>query len=369
MPVRDRQSELSLNDLSHAVGLPPRRIRLWIARGLIDPPIGRTRSARYTHRHVQQLQAVKDWREAGYSLERIHQLRQNTRPTHDSIAPGTAEAWHRQVIDDGIELHLRGTHDEQTPENEPRLDSSQIPQLREHVRRTYERLQTSETSHENGRRRQAPPPEPAQTPHPQTERTPERVQEPDGGVVVFSGPMIDAPDQPEPRFPAWLEPRVKQAIHAAVQAFRPRIGVGAAACGSDILFLETVLEQGGSIHVVLPFDIGDFLRSSVLIGPNGRWAERYYQLLDQADSVVLARYRPQGDNDRDYERSNNKADVIAQDLAQARGMALRALAVWDAHADSPRGGVGKRIQQWEAIGFQPELIDLAALRQQACAAS
>jgi DNA-binding transcriptional MerR regulator len=367
--MRHRQSELSLNDLSHVVGLPARRIRLWIARGLVDPPIGRTRSARYTHRHVQQLQAVKDWREAGYSLERIHQLRQNARSTHDPIAPGTTEAWQRQVIDDGIELHIRGTPDEQTPEHEPLLDSSQIPQLREHVKRTYERLQTSETSHEDGPRRQTPRPEPAPTPHPQAEPTPGRAQAPDGGVVVFSGPMIDAPDQPEPRFPAWLEPRVKQAIQAAVKAFRPRIGVGTAACGSDILFLETVLEQGGSIHVVLPFDIGDFLRSSVLIDPNGRWAERYYQLLDQADSVVLARYRPQGDNDRDWERSNKKADVIAQDLARARGMVLHALAVWDAHADSPRGGVGKRLQQWEAGGFQPELIDLAALRQQACAAS
>ena len=46
-----------------------------------------------------------------------------------------------------------------------------------------------------------------------------------------------------------------------------RVGYGAAACGADILFHETLIEFGGESHVVLPFNPADFEQQSVEIVP------------------------------------------------------------------------------------------------------
>ncbi|NEQ33558.1 MAG: DUF4071 domain-containing protein, partial [Leptolyngbya sp. SIO4C5] len=73
-------------------------------------------------------------------------------------------------------------------------------------------------------------------------------------VVVFCGHMIDRPDRPVPRFPPDLAPRVYQAIRDRLQQLNARLGYASAACGSDILFLEALLELQGELHVVLPFE-------------------------------------------------------------------------------------------------------------------
>ena len=84
-------------------------------------------------------------------------------------------------------------------------------------------------------------------------------------VVVCVGHMIDRPGRSRARFPPELEPAVRGAIRERLSALDGRIGFSSAACGADILFLETVLELGGDVHVVLPYDQEMFVRDSVEI--------------------------------------------------------------------------------------------------------
>ena len=67
-------------------------------------------------------------------------------------------------------------------------------------------------------------------------------------VVAFSGHMIDAPDRPQPRFPASLEYEVALALRAQAAAYRSSIGFSQAACGADILFLEAMQDMAMQTH-------------------------------------------------------------------------------------------------------------------------
>ena len=50
---------LSLEQVCQVTDRTPRQIRLYISRGAVAPPIGRTSSARYTRKHLRQIATVK----------------------------------------------------------------------------------------------------------------------------------------------------------------------------------------------------------------------------------------------------------------------------------------------------------------------
>src|SRR6202043_1892681 len=72
-------------------------------------------------------------------------------------------------------------------------------------------------------------------------------------LVVFSGHMLDSPDRRVPRFPGHCELSVRSAINKQLDTLSAGIGFSSAACGSDILFLEAMLDRGAVVHVVLPW--------------------------------------------------------------------------------------------------------------------
>ena len=63
-----------LADLCVLADLSVRTVRYYIQLGLVDRPIGETRGAYYTDRHLQQLLTIKKWTDAGLSLERVREL-------------------------------------------------------------------------------------------------------------------------------------------------------------------------------------------------------------------------------------------------------------------------------------------------------
>src|SRR5207245_3828341 len=113
-------------------------------------------------------------------------------------------------------------------------------------------------------------------------------------VAVFAGHMIDRPERTSPRFPPKLEPAVKAAIDQRIEQRGIGVGYAAAACGSDILFLEAILERGGEAHDILPYDKEEFLRDSVEIVPGADWGQRYWRVLERATQVLAAAERPLG---------------------------------------------------------------------------
>ena len=96
----------SLEQLAALCELPARTVRYYIQRGLVDRPVGETRAAHYTQRHLDQLLTVRKWTRAGLSLERVQELLTDPVPAVPPRprGPGTVEVWSHLVVDDGVEL-------------------------------------------------------------------------------------------------------------------------------------------------------------------------------------------------------------------------------------------------------------------------
>ena len=96
----------SLDELAALADLSRRTIRYYIQLGLVDRPVGETRAAHYTAKHLEQLLHIRKWTQAGVSLERIRELLSGEPPPVPARArgPGTVEVRSHLVVADGIEL-------------------------------------------------------------------------------------------------------------------------------------------------------------------------------------------------------------------------------------------------------------------------
>jgi DNA-binding transcriptional MerR regulator len=65
------QEQWTLAELAAETGVPPRTIRYYIARGILDGPRQGGRGAWYDRGHVAQLGRIREWQEAGWTLARI----------------------------------------------------------------------------------------------------------------------------------------------------------------------------------------------------------------------------------------------------------------------------------------------------------
>jgi class 3 adenylate cyclase len=166
-------------------------------------------------------------------------------------------------------------------------------------------------------------------------------------VVVFTGHMIDAPGRPEPRFPPSLEGAVREALADGLAKIKARIGYSAAACGSDLLFVESMFDRGGEVNLVLPFNRDDFVETSVRHGGE-QWVRRF----DRAIKIV-------GDVFTRYATTEKYlgctelfyyGQTLLFGLAELRARWLDTrpwlVAVHDPSSEALRGGTTDNINRW-----------------------
>ena len=186
-------------------------------------------------------------------------------------------------------------------------------------------------------------------------------------VVAFVGHLLDRPGRPQPRFPAQLEPAVRQALRERLSALHAGIGFGAAGCGADILFLEVLRELGGETHVVLPFCKEQFLEESVNVVPGAGWEARFGSALQAATEVVYASGQRLSSGSASFEYGGQLLIGLAGLRAAELESELVALAVWDGRPGDSGGGTADTIAHWRNLGYSVEVIDLCALlRQESC---
>lgn len=193
----------------------------------------------------------------------------------------------------------------------------------------------------------------------------ERIKEwfPVPRVVVFSGHGIDRQSRPTPRFPPQLESKVYHAICDRLQKLDARLGYASAACGSDILFLEAILELNGEAHIVLPYDSEQFLRDAVDIIPGSNWVKRFEQVTQNATKVIVASNRQQREGDILYEYTNRLLHGLAKMRAEQLETELVPLAVWNGKPSNDPGGTASAIKHWQQWGYQVEIVDLESMLQ------
>ncbi len=131
--------KFTIDELAGLTELPPRNVRYYIQKGLVDRPEGIGKGAYYTERHLEQLLLVRKWQLAGLSLERIGEVLKQ--PTAGPLPPtprraGTVEVWSHLVVADGVEVTLEPGRAGLSPE--------QVRAFFRDVTRIYQQLHESE---------------------------------------------------------------------------------------------------------------------------------------------------------------------------------------------------------------------------------
>jgi len=187
-------------------------------------------------------------------------------------------------------------------------------------------------------------------------------------VVVFTGHMVDRPEREIPRFPPHLEQQVKSAIRDRLQELNAGFGYASAACGSDILFHEAMLERKGESHIVLPYEKALFIEDSVNITGSPEWLALCNRVIALAVEVQEASKRSQICGHVSYTFANLMLHGLASVHAERLETKLVPLAVWDGKpGDGPDGTAGT-VERWQTLGLTVEIIDLNQILCRECPA-
>ena len=189
-------------------------------------------------------------------------------------------------------------------------------------------------------------------------------------VAVFCGHRVDQPGRPMPRFPAALEQPVYEAIHQRLKALGTYVGFASAASGGDILFLEALLDLGGELNIVLPYNREQFVADAVQDQPSDEatddWLGRFNRVLSHAREVIIASDHKPKDDAISYEYSNRLLHGLASMRAQQLQTALVPLAVWDGQPGDGHGGTAHTVSYWRQWNDHVDIVDLDPLLAQHC---
>ena len=177
-------------------------------------------------------------------------------------------------------------------------------------------------------------------------------------VLVFAGHMIDRSERTTPRFPSEFESVVAKEIQRKIDMLKPGFGFASAACGSDILFLEAMLEAGAEVSVVLPYNEEDFVRDSVDFIPDSNWRVRFERVLTRSAHVITASTQRIEISGISYDFGSQLLLGLAAIRCRQLDSTLIPLAVWNEKPGDGPGGTASVIENWRKLGYEPEIINL-----------
>lgn len=179
-------------------------------------------------------------------------------------------------------------------------------------------------------------------------------------VLVFAGQSLDMPGCAESFFPPHAEAAVRAAIDRGLDQLGAEIGYCSASCGSDILFIEAMIERGAEVHVWLPFALEDFVRARVAYG-GPRWERRFRNALKLASTVSFATEEPYLGHDVLFRFNNQLIEGMARLRADFLCTEPRLMLVWDYLAPAEAGTAADFMDHWPDM-TRLKLIDLDELR-------
>jgi DNA-binding transcriptional MerR regulator len=106
MAKRTEAERWSLAELAEECGVPPRTIRYYIARGLMDGPAVAGRGAEYTEKHLERLRTIQQLQSRGAMLADIARIL--TASPEAEVLP-EPEVWHRYVLANDVCVWVRNT--------------------------------------------------------------------------------------------------------------------------------------------------------------------------------------------------------------------------------------------------------------------
>ena len=176
-------------------------------------------------------------------------------------------------------------------------------------------------------------------------------------VAVIVGHMIDSPKRLGERFPEKIAELVKVRIAEWVEKEDIDFGFASAACGTDLLFLEALIERGGKAYVTLPFNPSQFKESSVLISGTNRWEDSFDQILKSC-SYEIATESQVNFGEIAFDFANNLIHGGAILFSERYGLELKRLAIWDGQNNHEPAGTYAVLQQWRNISSNIDVIKI-----------
>lgn len=113
--MKNMVKKFTIEEICALVEMNKRTVRYYVQKGLVDRPEGIGKGAFYSQTHLEQLLAIRKWKAAGLSLDRIHSILAGEKEggVSDQLLPpplpknqGTVEVWSHLYVGDGIELHI-----------------------------------------------------------------------------------------------------------------------------------------------------------------------------------------------------------------------------------------------------------------------
>ncbi len=177
--------------------------------------------------------------------------------------------------------------------------------------------------------------------------------------------MVDASGRPVPRFPAWKEPYVRDAMAAVLDGWgvgKSDICICGGARGGDILFAELCLRRGADMRLFLPLEKRDFLEASVrLPAPlDSGWEDRFETIAGKSATcwpLTEADSAPTGNP-----FSRNNARMVDHAISAAQGGDILTLLLWDGKGGDGPGGTSEIAHRLGDGGAEPVVIDPTQLQ-------
>lgn len=138
------------------------------------------------------------------------------------------------------------------------------------------------------------------------------------------------------------------------------VAYGSLMAGSDIMFAETILKQGGELNIWLPFGLENFCEVSVR--PAGEnWVRRFYDCIKRANTVSCATESDFLGDESLFDFCSDVAMGMAIMRAHSLNAGLMQLAVWDQSMSSQSRGTYSNIVKWKQLGHHSEFIPSPAI--------
>lgn len=179
-------------------------------------------------------------------------------------------------------------------------------------------------------------------------------------LVIFAGQGLDLPGQEEPIFPSYMEKQVKQRLHDMLEGLEAQIGYCSAAAGSEILFIEAMLEREAEVHLFLPCAVEDFVAARVAhAGP--RWERRFHNALKLATSITYVTEERLLGHDALFRFNHRIMDGMARLRAELLSTEPNLMLVLDYLAPRETGSPGDVMDHWPDIR-RLHVLDLEEVR-------
>lgn len=179
-------------------------------------------------------------------------------------------------------------------------------------------------------------------------------------VIHFCGHMT-APPGSTARFPHEQQAAVTAAVRAQLAARHVGFAHGSLASGADIIIAEIALELGAQLHIVLPFQLDEFIAISVAPAGPG-WIERFRACLGAATSITIASDSAYKGDDTLFAYAARIAMGQAMNRAASIDARVWQLAVFDGDEAYQHAGTAHDLEQWRHAGGETEVIRVKPTR-------